>query len=494
MQKQLLSKSAFIQGLNCERFLWVYQNERERLPEPDESIQALFDQGHEIGNLAKSLYPGGIEIDWSSGHDAGIAQTARIVGERKPIFEAGFQYDRTHARADILNPSAGGKWDLIEVKSSTQVKDDHLYDVAFQKHVYEGAGIRIGRCFVMLVDKTYVKRGELNAEELLKRTDVTADIKPLAADLPDQIKRQLSVMSEASAPSVGIGPQCDGCPLHEECWAFLPERHVFLLHRANETAQDLMARKILDIKDIPEDYPLSAKQSIQVICEKTGQPHVEPNRIQAFLGQLKYPLYLLDFETFMAAIPPYDELSPYEQVPFQYSLHVVAAPGRRAEHYAYLSDGKSDPRPEVLAALRKQLGRSGSIVAYNAAFETRVLKACANRFPKYGSWLESILPRFVDLYAPFREFHYYHPIQDGSASLKAVLPAMTGRGYEGLEISEGGAASLRFREMALGNVTEARKKAIRKALETYCSQDTEAMIEILNVLGAQASSWAMTNG
>jgi hypothetical protein len=482
MAKHLLSKSAFMNGLNCERFLWVYQNERERLPEPDESTRALFDQGHEIGKRAKSLYPDGIEIDWSSGHEAGIARTAAVVSERKPIFEAGFQDGMTHARADILKPSAGGKWDLIEVKSSTEVKEEHLEDVAFQKHVYEGAGIRIGRCSVMHVDKTYVRRGNVDVHRLLKAEDVTSDIKPLAADLPDKIKRQLKVMAQPAPPDADIGKKCDDCVFQDECWSFLPDRHVFLLHYPGQKPQDLMARSILALRDIPESYPLSHKQSIQVACEKSGEPHVEPRGIQAFLRKLKYPLYLLDFETFMTAIPPYDDLSPYEQVPFQYSLHVVQAPGRRAEHYAYLSEGKSDPRPEVLDGLKSQLGRAGSIVAYNASFEIRVLQSCIGRFPRYGSWLESILPRFVDLYAPFRDFHYYHPDQEGSASLKYVLPAMTGLSYERFEISEGGEASLRFREMAFGSVTEARKKAIRSALETYCHQDTEGMIEILKAL------------
>lgn len=481
--KQLLSKSAFLYGLNCERFLWVYQNERERLPEPDEPTRALFDQGHEIGDRAKSLYPGGIEIDWSSGHEAGFAETARVVGERRPIFEAGFRHGRTHARADILNPSAGGKWDLIEVKSSTEVKPEHLQDVAFQKSVYEGSEIVVDRCFLMLVDKTYVRRGDLETGKLLKLTEVTDAIKPLAADLPGRIERQLAVMSKDAPPIVDIGPQCDGCALHRECWAFLPERHVFSLHRAGEKARDLMDRNILALRDIPEGYPLSVRQSIQVGCEKTGRPHVEPAKIRAFLGRLKHPICFLDFETFMAAIPPYDALSPYEQVPFQYSLHVVEAPGRPAEHYSYLSDGKTDPRPEVLSSLQQRLGRFGSIVAYNASFEIRVLKSCARRFPEFQSWCESIQPRFVDLMAPFRDFHYYHPGQLGSFSLKYVLPALTGAGYEGLDISEGALASLRFREMAFGDATEERKKEIRRALEAYCRLDTGGMVRILDALG-----------
>jgi hypothetical protein len=169
MSKHLLTKSAYVSGLNCEKYLWVYLNERERLPEPDESTQALFDQGHEIGKLAKSLYPDGIEIDWGSGHDAGIAQTRSAIRKRKPVFEAGFQDGMTHARADILKPASGGEWELIEVKSSAQVKEEHLDDVAFQKHVYEAAGIRVGRCSVMHVDKTYVRRGKLDVAACSQR-------------------------------------------------------------------------------------------------------------------------------------------------------------------------------------------------------------------------------------------------------------------------------------------------------------------------------------
>jgi hypothetical protein len=312
--------------------------------------------------------------------------------------------------------------------------------------------------------------------------DVTADIGPLAAGLPDRIKRQLAVLSLPDPPDAEIGKKCDGCELHDECWSFMPGRHVFHLYYPGGKPRELLDRNILALKDIPDSYPLSAKQSIQVACEKTGKPHVEPRGIRAFLAELRYPLYFLDFETFMTAIPQYNELSPFEPVPFQYSLHVVPFPGRKAQHYSYLSDGKADPRPEVLEGLKKYLGRLGSIVAYNASFEINVLRSCARRFPAYQAWHESIQARFVDLIRPFRDFHYYHPDQLGSASLKAVLPALTGVSYEGLEIAEGSEASLRFREMAFGNATEARKMEIRQALQTYCSQDTEGMIKILDSL------------
>jgi hypothetical protein len=201
-----------------------------------------------------------------------------------------------------------------------------------------------------------------------------------------------------------------------------------------------------------------------------------------FLQALKYPFHFLDFETFMAAVPPYDELSPYEQIPFQYSLHVVDSPGGKAKPYSFLSDGATDPRPEVLESLKDLLGRSGSVVAYNAPFEISVLDCSTSHFPGYRRWFESLRPRFIDVMVPFRNFHCYHPDQNGSASRKAVLPVLTGKSYEGLEITDGQEAGLRFREMAFGNVDNARKKAIRKALEIYCRQDAEGMLKIVQAL------------
>ncbi len=243
-----------------------------------------------------------------------------------------------------------------------------------------------------------------------------------------------------------------------------------------------MDRGILKVKDIPDDFSLSEKQAIQVACEKSRRPHIRREKIAEFLDSLAYPLCFLDFETYMIAVPPFDEMCPYEQVPFQYSLHVVVSPGARVEHFSYLSDGSTDSRPEVLTTLKSRLGRKGSIIAYNAPFEIRVLDTCAGHFPEYQKWIESIKPRLIDLLVPFRNFHYYHPDQEGSSSLKAVLPALTGRSYEGLEIADGHAAALRFREMAFGNVHATTRRSIRKALETYCRQDAEGMIDIVKAL------------
>jgi hypothetical protein len=480
--KQLLTKSAFLMGLQCDKLLWMYQNQRDQMPEFDETTQAIFKQGHRVGDLAKTLYPDGIEIDWSSGHERGIAQTRAALRQKKPLFEAGFVHGRLHARADILKPAANGRWDLIEVKSSSKVKEEHIPDVAFQKQVYEGAGIRIHKCYVMHVDTSYVRDGELDPEELLQRTEVTDDVEASAKVVRSEAKRMVAVMSARNCPETGVGPHCAGCALYDDCWSFLPERHVFSLTRGGEKCFELMDQGILKIKDIPDDFPLRGKQAIQVACEKSRKPHIDREKIREFLKDLTYPVYLLDFETFMVAVPPYDQVSPYEAIPFQFSLHVVEASGKRGKHHSFLADGSVDPRPELLGRLKRLIGRTGSIAAFNAPYEIRILESCSRRLPEYAGWIQSLRPRFVDVHVPFRQFDYYHPDQQGSSSLKAVLPALTKLRYEGLEIGDGQTASLRFAEMAFGSVTPARKQAIRAALETYCHQDTEGMVEIIHAL------------
>jgi hypothetical protein len=482
-KKLLLTKSAFLMGQQCDKLLWIYRNQRDQMPEVDEATQAIFDQGHIVGAHAKSLYSDGIEIDWSAGHDQGIAQTADALRLRKSLFEAGFVHGRLHARADILRPAANERWDLIEVKSSSKVKEEeHIPDVAFQKLVYEGAGISIRKCYLMHVNTSYVRNGDLEPEKLLCCEEVTGEVEAIADDVRTEAKRMVKVISAEKCPEVDIEPACKDCDMYSQCCSFLPARNVLSLTGRGATCMDLLDQGILRLKEIPDDFPLRGKQAIQVACEKCGKPHIRREKIEEFLAGLTYPLHFLDFETFTVAVPPYDRLSPYEKVPFQFSLHIVEKQGKRALHHSFLAEGNCDPRPELLAGLKKLIGSVGSIVAFNATFEKNVLQLCAHRFPEFSRWVQSLQPRFIDLMVPFRQFDYYHPDQLGSASLKAVLPALTNLRYDTLKIADGSTASLRFAEMAFGNLSPTEKQAIRSALETYCHQDTEGMVEIIKAL------------
>ncbi len=285
-------------------------------------------------------------------------------------------------------------------------------------------------------------------------------------------------------PEIGIGAHCSDpyeCPLIEKCWSFLPERNVFLLYRNKKLPLALIKDGILELAKIPGEQALNEKNQIQVDCEKTGKPHIDQDKINDFLGTIQYPAYYMDFETFASAIPVFDDSIPYQQIPFQFSVHVVSERGARPEHYSFLADGPHDPRPEFMAKLKEVIGAKGSVIAYNAGFEIGRLKECAEVLPKYKKWVESIEERIIDLLQPFRAFAYYHPQQDGSCSIKNVLPVLTGKSYADMEIGDGGTASSEYYRITFTESNQDKAK-VRNLLEEYCGLDTMGMVDIVNQL------------
>lgn len=480
----LLSKSKYLTGLQCPKYLWIQLHEPERIPEVDAITQYTFDQGHLVGEYAKKLFPGGIDIPYDDFME-NIAATKQLLAERKPLFEAGILYGHIYSRLDILNPVNEDEWDIIEIKSGTSVKQVYIDDVSFQKFCCEKAGLKISTCQLGFVNNQYVKNGEIDPRELFILEDISAQVQQISESIEERVSYLLEVISNKVCPEVIIGPHCLApyeCPLRTECWGFLPENSVFDL-RGGKTAQfSLYEQGILSIKDIPDDIPLSRQQRIQKECVMTGNVHVEKEEIRQFLSKLNYPLHYLDFETFGPAIPVYDGTRPYQDIPFQFSLHIVQNGGAEPVHHSLLAEGREDPRPQILRELRRLLGSGGSIIAYNSGFEEGVLKELVEAFPEYTGWLEVILPRMVDLLHPFTNFHYYNASQKDTASLKKVLPAITGKGYEGMGIGAGMDASIAYGRMICGNAAEEEIVKVRADLLKYCSLDTEGMIWVVDRL------------
>ncbi|MFH1128956.1 MAG: DUF2779 domain-containing protein [Candidatus Omnitrophota bacterium] len=483
-----LSKTKYLEGLKCHKLLWYEYNRKEDLPEIDAATQAIMDQGTVVGKLAHTLFPGGIVLGRDYDPAKQATKSLEAAKLRKPLFEACFVHKQGYALADILNPVEKGAWDLIEVKSSSSVKDEHYNDVAFQKYLYEGSGLKIRKCYLMYINNQYVRKGAIEPKKLFATEDVTKQCDELIPEIEQNIADMLEIIKKQDALQVKVGPHCDSpypCPLEDICWGFLPEKgDIFCLYSGKKKAYELLERGVLSIADIKDDVKLSDKQSIQVKCCKTNLPHVDKKGIKDFLYTLEYPLYFLDFETINPAIPAYDNSRPFEAIPFQYSLYVIKEKGMKPEHHSYLAPGDKDPRPEILKQLKALLGNSGSVIAYNATFEKTTLRHASEAYPEYQGWVTSVEERVVDLLTPFRGFLYYHPDQAGSASLKSVLPVMTKSNYNNMEIADGGMASIEYCRVTFGKeVAEKERQRIRAALEKYCDLDTKGMIEILDSLG-----------
>ena len=520
-----LSKSKYLSGLQCPKLLWHQYNAKDLIPAIDAGTQAIFDQGHLVGEYARKIFREGIEVGKDLiEYESVVKKTYEILREmgvevklplafhpvfnntdgfhrlealgtlrgtlspRKPLFEAAFLYKNAYARVDILDPVGKLKWDIIEVKSSTTVKEVNLHDLALQWYTYSGAGLTINKCYLMHINNKYVREGEIDPEQLFVKVDVTDQVIPLLDAVEQRLEEMVKVIAVKRSPEIPIGPHCSypyECIMTEVCWKFLPKHNPHTLSRlSSKKAFALIEHGIWDVRNIDANAKLSEKQKIQIESVRTNKPHVEKEEIKEFLDGLEYPLYYLDFETIGSAVPVYDKTRPFEQIPFQFSLHIQSEPGARPEHVGFLAEGKDDPRSEFLTELQKHLGAKGTILTYNAPFEKGVLKNASAAIGGYSQWNEMIQARIVDLLDPFRAFHYYHPDQLGSASIKSVLPAITGKGYDGMAIADGGTASSGYLRVTFGeDVSEEERNKVRKNLVEYCTLDTMAMVYIVDELG-----------
>lgn len=476
-----ISKSTYMNGLQCPRLLWFVVNSSEKIPEPDKETQFVFQQGREVGNYAKKLFPGGVEVPYGSNS---IEATQKLVAKQATIFEGAFSFNGTFAKIDILQPVDKQQWDMIEVKSSTQVKDEHIDDVAFQQYVLEGSGLKVRRCHLMFVNNEYARDGEIEAQAFLSKEDITELVAEKLPFVEDSVKEMQKVLAMAKPPKIPIGPRCNspyGCPINNNCWSFLPEHNVTELYYFRQK-YELLEKGIIKIADIPSGIKLSDKQKIQKEAIKTAKPIISKKELKSFLDSLEYPVHCLDFETLSVAIPPFDKARPYQKIPFQFSIHIIQKPKARPESYSFLADSRNNFAPELVKALRV-IGPKGDVLAFNKSFEKQVLECLEELSPKDGEWLSSVINRLKDLMDPFRGFSYYHAEQHGSCSLKAILPVLTGKSYEGMEIEEGSTASIMYYLTHFKDCQKIEKENTRKALLEYCNLDTEGMVEILGKLG-----------
>ena len=480
----ILTKSNYLVGLECPRHLWIFFNQPEKIRKVTLAEEFKFKEGDKVGQMAKMLFPEGIDLP--TDYKENIRESKDALKKKKPLFEAGFELNNCFSRADILVP-VGDKWDIIEVKSGTEVKDINVHDVSFQKYVYESNGLKIRKCFLMHLNKEYFRKGKLDVKKLFVKEDVTSQVNIAIKDIKERIDKMFEIISSDKQPKAGLLIDKMIKEGHHDCFTEnciddLPENHVFCLYRGNKLACELFENGIMHIKDIPQHVKLNGKQNIQRECEMKKKVYVDKEGIKKFLATLKYPVYYLDFETFSTAIPMFDGLKCYSQVPFQFSLHIVKKEGSKPEHYAFLYNGNGDPREDFVTALKKVIGEKGTVLVYNQSFEIGRLKELAEHFPEHKEWIDNVLKRIVDLLVPFREFSYYNPKQQGSASIKDVLPAITGKRYKGMEIGDGGTASAVFFKMAYEICSEEEKKKIRGNLLKYCELDTLAEVMIVEKL------------
>lgn len=486
------SKSKYCGLWQCPKIAWLKKFKPDEYVF-DDALKGRMENGNVVGDLAMNLFGDFTEVtshkeDGSLDIRSMIQKTKNCISNgTENICEASFEYNGLYCAVDILRKEKNG-YAIYEVKSSTH-EDNYVYivDVSYQKYVLEHCGVKITKTYVVNINSDYVFDGTLKLNELFKITDITDFVIQEQTNVKEQIKLAEEMLKQETEPAIDISANCHTpykCGFWKYCSKHLPSPSVFDLYRTNFSKKlEWYNRGILSFKDLEATgWYLGNIQDMQIKFQNHNfEPHIDKDGIKEFLDKLKYPLYFLDFETMQPVIPEYVGTRPYQQIPFQYSLHIIEYEGGPLIHKEFLAESGEDPRRAIAESLCNDIPVGSCVLAYNMGFEKGRIHELANTFPDLYTKLRGITLHMEDLIEPFRTGCYYRKEIDGSLSIKSVLPAMFPNDpeldYHNLEgVHNGGEAMALFPKIK--DLPKKEQKQARQNLLKYCELDTLAMVKI----------------
>ena len=486
-----LSKSEYMMYLKHPAWVWIKKHDKKKLPEIDANQQAMFDAGHDFEQYAEALFEDGAKLGFDS-YDEYLSlpsRTQQAINSNTPtIFQGRIESENNTFIFDILDRVSSDEFDLYEIKSSTKVKEDHYYDLAFQLYVAQSAGLKIRSIYVIHVNNNYVRSGPVKPEAITVTEEVSEQVRSMQSETENNIAAAWQCIRQTDMP--------DPSPRHAGLNSFrdymevysnikdIPHNSIYNLYGLDpELCAHLEDAGVESISEIPENLKLKPKQQWQVSAVKADEPIVKANKIESFLNSLDYPLYFLDYETLADVVPPFDGLKPYQQLPFQYSLHILNSPDSDVEHYEYLHADQSNPAEPLVQQLIKELGEKGSILTWSKRFEQGCNELMAKLLPQHKEALDAINTRILDLMDPFAYGWYIDAEFRGSASIKSVLPVLApDLSYKDLDVQEGGSAQRLWMDAILRDNYSGDRDELMDSLLEYCKLDTLAMVRIFEFL------------
>ncbi len=484
---KLLSKTKLMRGVRCDKCIYLTIHRPDLEPPITPELQALFDQGNAVGAKAREYFPNGVLVDNAPWDFTGaINRTKLLLANKTPvIYEAAFAYAGCYARADILrlNP-ATERYQIFEVKSSTKLKDEQIDDIGLQVWIMAKAGLPIEQIHLMHLNSA-CRYPDLS--NLFSCIDITATIREHYLSVQPKVRDLLTLLNQCDVPNIDLGEQCfkpTECQFKTHCFTekSIPELSVFNLPQIKNRKWELYKAGITTLDD-PRLTDLTDLQERIVKAHQTNTRFVNETGIAESLKTWQYPFIYLDFETINPAIPRYNGTGPFQQVPFQFSVHRQENPHAPVTHQAFLQTNADDPRPALIPALLAACGTQGSIIAYFAKFESDRIRELAEFAPEFADALLSLLPRMVDPLTILRE-HVYDPAFGASFSLKRVAPALLGesQSYKGMPVANGLEAQQAFLQVINPLTPDLVRQPIVKAMLDYCEKDTAVMVELVGWL------------
>lgn len=486
-----LSKSKYTTTWQCPKALWMKKYKPEELLITDD-IQARMETGNIVGDLAMSLFGNYVDVTTYNNNKIDLNQMCRRTIEEMNkgtdnICEASFIYNGLYCAVDILKKENDG-YAIYEVKSSTHDdKDVYFADIAYQKYVLEHCGINVTGTYLVVINNEYVYDGTLKLNELFKITNVKEGVDNQSLIVESNLKKAEEVLSSDKEPNIDIDIHCNKpykCAFWNYCSKNLPKPSVFDLYRIHfKDAVKFYKEGLVSFDQLENDLRIKSTTQIKQIDYALHNKGIFIDKaiIGQFLDNCTYPLYFLDFETEQPVIPKYIGTRPYQQIPFQYSLHYIEKEGGELKHKEFLGISGEDPRRALAEQLCEDIPYDVCTMAYNKGFECGRIRELAEAFPDLSDHLLNIEKNIVDLLDPFRQGGYYCKEMGGSFSIKSVLPAMFPNDpeldYHNLEgVHNGSEAMTIYPQIQF--MDEDEKNKARYNLLKYCELDTYAMVKI----------------
>lgn len=480
-----LSKTDFMRYQTCPAYAWIAKHHKELIPpeEDDWLLQRRFRAGDEVEELALTLFPPGKKVQAFGPKAAEFTQTLADEGKQVIHQATALSPEGYMARADILVKDGDG-WAIYEVKSGMRAKPEYIHDVAFQKLAFEKAGYIIHKAAVIHLNRSYVRDGELDPATVLKVTDVTKEVKGMAPAVEKDAAEAYEYLKNPTEPTTC---PCINKPRYEHCPTFahfhpdVPEYSIFHVSGLGKRVlKQLATENKFEITDLPDGTKLNDRGNHQVLMAKEGKPIIKEDQIKGILNGLQFPLYFLDYETTTGGLPLFEGCKPYQNMPFQYSVHVLEAPGAELKHYEYLATNQTaNPVAELTDELQKVIGPKGTVIVWYKRFEMGCNEQMAEMHPPAAAFLKDVNERIFDLMEVFSDFHYVHPEFKGSTSIKNVLPVVVPElTYNDLAVQKGDRASALWEDSTKDSFDPAERDKLYPDLLEYCKLDTLAMVKI----------------
>ena len=489
----LLSKTDYILYRECPKNVWYKIHRPDLYSESDlsEFEKTIIETGNEIELIARKLFPTGILIGGRGIESQKLTQSY-IDKKQEVLFQPIFIQDGLLAAIDILkyNPE-DNSYSVYEVKSTNNVDPKvHFYDLAFQVSLLKKYGLNITQTCIIHLNSEYIRSGELNISELLKIVNATKEVRELLAVIEEETAEAIKYLSQDDEPNGSCCCIYKGrsrhCSTFKHSNPHVPEYGVHDITRIGNSKaklQELIDGNIFDLNKIPEHIKLSEIQKNQVEAYVLNKAFIDKEKIEEELDKLVFPLYFLDYETFPCAIPRFNGFSPYQQIPFQYSLHVLKSPNEKPEQHEFLHTGTNDPSASFTESLIKDIGKTGSIIVWHKDFECGRNEEIAERIPEAKPFMDALKERIYDLEEIFKKQYHVHKDFQGGTSIKRVLPVLVPElTYKELEIREGGTAADTWNKLVNGHYFGETKERTISNLKVYCGLDTYAMYAIWHKL------------